>query len=249
MHRAKNCRNKKALQGRVESMQQSSATPSLHLCFSGLRKIVACSQPYLAVLSCIYSFWYGASLHLTSFLKSFTLVILYILIDTLDVYTQGLATALSNKLAGENVNKLRPYDDRDELGHLSVLHRLVTRPYIHQVELVVTLITFSDVDINMETTKKKTAFHLAVEVNVYIVGTHVCVCVSKHRASSFKVQRSECLVLELEMTALAPAASYHTKGLATRRVYTHAQVSTLLLLCLPAMAFINMEMIIISLCI
>ena len=43
---------------RVESMQQSSATPSLHLCFSGLQKIVACSQPYLAVLSCIYSFWH-----------------------------------------------------------------------------------------------------------------------------------------------------------------------------------------------
>ena len=40
-------------------MQQSSATPSLHLCFWGLRKIVACSQPYLAVLSCIYSFWHG----------------------------------------------------------------------------------------------------------------------------------------------------------------------------------------------
>ena len=40
-------------------MQQSSATPSLHLCFSGLRKIVACSQPYLAVLSCIYSFCHG----------------------------------------------------------------------------------------------------------------------------------------------------------------------------------------------
>ena len=40
-------------------MQQSSATPSLHLCFLGLQKIVACSQPYLAVLSCIYSFWHG----------------------------------------------------------------------------------------------------------------------------------------------------------------------------------------------
>ena len=25
----------------------------------GLRKIVACSQPYLAVASCIYSFWHG----------------------------------------------------------------------------------------------------------------------------------------------------------------------------------------------
>ena len=43
---------KKALQGRVESMQQSSATTSLHLGFWGLRKIVACSQPYLAVPSC-----------------------------------------------------------------------------------------------------------------------------------------------------------------------------------------------------
>ena len=43
----------------VESMQQSSATPSLHLGFLGLRKIVACSQPYLAVASCTYSFWHG----------------------------------------------------------------------------------------------------------------------------------------------------------------------------------------------
>ena len=41
-------------------MQQSSATPSLHLGFLGLRKIVACSQPYLAVASCTYSFWHGA---------------------------------------------------------------------------------------------------------------------------------------------------------------------------------------------
>ena len=29
---------------RIESMQQSSVTPSLHLGFWGLRKIVACSQ-------------------------------------------------------------------------------------------------------------------------------------------------------------------------------------------------------------
>ena len=47
------------MQGRVESIQQTSATPSLHLGFWGLQKIVACSQPYLAVLSCIYSFWHG----------------------------------------------------------------------------------------------------------------------------------------------------------------------------------------------
>ena len=39
----------KPLQGMVESMQQSSATPSLHLGVLGLWMIVACSQPYLAV--------------------------------------------------------------------------------------------------------------------------------------------------------------------------------------------------------
>ena len=43
----------------VESMQQSSATPKNRDVGRGLRKIVACSQPYLAVASCIYSFWHG----------------------------------------------------------------------------------------------------------------------------------------------------------------------------------------------
>ena len=37
-------------------MQQSSATPYLHLSFWGLWKIVACSQSYLAGLSCVNSF-------------------------------------------------------------------------------------------------------------------------------------------------------------------------------------------------
>ena len=55
----KNCRYKKPLQGMVESMQQSSATPKNRDVGRGLRKIVACSQPYLAVASCIYSFWHG----------------------------------------------------------------------------------------------------------------------------------------------------------------------------------------------
>ena len=49
-------------------MQQSSATPKNKDIGRGLRKIVACSQPYLAVLSCIYSFGTVTSLHLTSFL-------------------------------------------------------------------------------------------------------------------------------------------------------------------------------------
>ena len=51
--------HKKPLQGMVESMQQSSATPKKRDVGRGLRKIVACSQPYLAVASCIYSFWHG----------------------------------------------------------------------------------------------------------------------------------------------------------------------------------------------
>ena len=50
---------KKPLQGMVESMQQSSATPKNRDVGRGLRKIVVCSQPYLAVASCIYSFWHG----------------------------------------------------------------------------------------------------------------------------------------------------------------------------------------------
>ena len=44
-------RYKKALQGMVESMQQSSATPKNRDIGRGLRKTVTCSQPYLAVPS------------------------------------------------------------------------------------------------------------------------------------------------------------------------------------------------------
>ena len=40
----------------IESMQQSSATPSLHLGFWGLQKIVACSQ---STSQCLLSFWHG----------------------------------------------------------------------------------------------------------------------------------------------------------------------------------------------
>ena len=40
------------------SIQQSSATPSLHLCFWGLREIVGYSHSYLAGPSCITSFWH-----------------------------------------------------------------------------------------------------------------------------------------------------------------------------------------------
>ena len=40
-------------------MQQSSATLKKQDVGRGLRKIVAHSQPYLAVPSCIYSFWHS----------------------------------------------------------------------------------------------------------------------------------------------------------------------------------------------
>ena len=53
------CRHKKALRGRIESMQQSSAIPKNREVGRGLQKIVACSQFYLAVPSCVNSFWHG----------------------------------------------------------------------------------------------------------------------------------------------------------------------------------------------
>ena len=51
---------------RVESMQQSSATPKNKDVGRGLRGNIACSQPYLTVLSCNYSFWRSV---ISSFLK------------------------------------------------------------------------------------------------------------------------------------------------------------------------------------
>ena len=56
-----------------ESMQQSSATPSLHLGFWGLRKIVACSQSTSQCLLVSTVFGTLSSLH-SSFLMIFTLV-------------------------------------------------------------------------------------------------------------------------------------------------------------------------------
>ena len=53
-------------------MQQSSTTQSLHLCFWGLWKIVACSQ---SSLQCLLVFGMVSSLHSISFLRIFILVI------------------------------------------------------------------------------------------------------------------------------------------------------------------------------
>ena len=58
----------------IESMQQSSATPSLHLGFWGLWKILACSQSSSQCLLVSIVFGTVSSLHPTSFLMIFTLV-------------------------------------------------------------------------------------------------------------------------------------------------------------------------------
>ena len=57
-------------------MQQSSTTQSLHLSFWGLRKIVACSHSSSQCLLVSTVFGTVSSLHPTSFLMIFTLVIL-----------------------------------------------------------------------------------------------------------------------------------------------------------------------------
>ena len=59
---------------RIESMQQSSATQSLHLSFWGLRKIVACSHSSSQCLLVAAVFGTVSSLHPTSFLMIFILV-------------------------------------------------------------------------------------------------------------------------------------------------------------------------------
>ena len=56
-------------------MQQSSATTSLHLSFWGLRKIVACSHSSSQCLLVSAVFGTVSSLHPTSFLMIFILVI------------------------------------------------------------------------------------------------------------------------------------------------------------------------------
>ena len=56
-------------------MQQSSATQSLHLSFGGLRKIVACSHSSSQCLLVSTVFGTVSSLHPTSFLMIFILVV------------------------------------------------------------------------------------------------------------------------------------------------------------------------------
>ena len=62
-------------------MQQSSATQSLHLNFWGLRKIVACSHSSSQCLLVSTVFGTVSSLHPTSFLMIFILVLSEIIIS------------------------------------------------------------------------------------------------------------------------------------------------------------------------
>ena len=55
-------------------MQQSSATPSLHLWFWGVAEDCCMLSLLLAVPSCIYSFWHGV---IPTSYFIFTLVVLY----------------------------------------------------------------------------------------------------------------------------------------------------------------------------
>ena len=73
-------------------MQQSSTTPSLHLCFWRLRKIVACSQSSSQCLLVLTVFGMVSSLHSTSFLMIFTLVYLCIFHDNLLMTASGHKT-------------------------------------------------------------------------------------------------------------------------------------------------------------
>ena len=64
-------------------MQQSSTTPSLHLDFWGLRKIVACSHSSSQCLLVPTVFGTVSSLHPISFLMLFILVIIMIRKDVI----------------------------------------------------------------------------------------------------------------------------------------------------------------------
>ena len=85
---------------------------------------------------------------------------------------QSLQIALNHKHK-DDINALH-----HEFDGMAILHRLVTSRYANQTELVTTLMTFSNADINLTTRNGKTAFHLAVEV-LYTVYRVTPVCCSK----------------------------------------------------------------------
>ena len=66
----------------------------------------------------------------------------------------------------EDVNERHLYDDKREFGDLALLHRLVLCPYTHQADLILSLITFSEANIDLKTSYGHTAFQLAVVVSM-----------------------------------------------------------------------------------
>ena len=85
---------------------------------------------------------------------------------------QNLEFALSCKHK-DDINARHHFDNDDNnFGDMAILHRLVTSCYVNRTDLVITLMTFSNADINLTTGNGKTAFHLAVEV--HYVGTAAC---------------------------------------------------------------------------
>ena len=66
--------------------------------------------------------------------------------------------ALKQSLVGKDVNAL------DLSGDMAVLHYLVKGKYRHKLDLILTLLVFTEANIDLTTSKGKTPFHLAVEV-------------------------------------------------------------------------------------
>ena len=112
---------------------------------------------------------------------------------------QKLESALNCKHKEEDINALHHFDNDDDFNGMAILHRLVTSRYANQTELVMTLMTFSNADINLKTGNGKTAFHLAVEV--YTVELlikdalnkgHCCIKDNFHGPSVSFMQRFHC---------------------------------------------------------
>ena len=125
--------------GYVESMQQSSATTKNKDVGRALRKIVACSQPYLAVLSLFLAFGTVSSLHLTSdFYTCFTLV-------SLGMSTPSLHRESTNSLIYNNtacVEKEKVFNVHSRI-HVHVYIVLCTFSYFLSCVLLYVLVLLS----------------------------------------------------------------------------------------------------------
>lgn len=69
--------------------------------------------------------------------------------------------ALKESLPGEDVDAVDPS------GDMAALHYLVKGKYQHKLDLILTLLVFTEANIDLTTSQGKTPFHLAVEVCTY----------------------------------------------------------------------------------